>query len=444
MAQEALEGQVQQNSSQSQSGQDASSESFVTPELAAKFREVYGDNAEGTESADKKPVVKRPQKLSAEARHRATQTQQRKAQQRKEFFGGTEEDEGAETKKPAEDSEESASNRSQPLKRGNATPAKPAGEAKTSSSQQQSSASGEEGDEDDGKGQQSQQGAADDDDDKPTLSPVLRHAARRAGFSDEDAQTFFEMSPEKAEGFFQKMHDSFNGVSAQYAQLGQQAAQQGQPQQQARQQPSQQQQQPAPQQGGDPVDDLITAMYGNSADKLAKDYNPEFVDEFARKPAKWLHDNVVAPMRQMQAFYQGQQARMVAQETVSYTKGLEADFGDLYGTEKSRSEEQQATLNEVYSEADLILLGAQRKRVNMSVSEALERAHNRVASKFLEQQTRKRVLAQVQKRSSQITQRPTQRKPGLNGNGQSDGKKTTQGAIEALTRRMQELGIEGN
>lgn len=442
MAQEGSEGQVQQNSSSTQQGSEASSESFVTPELQAKFDEVFGKSKggddEGGGTATQAPPKK---KLSLDAHRRATQQQQRKAQQRREFLDNGSEDDHDEDD-GAGNSDESADNRSQPLKRGDAARQAPKnGTPQQSRAQQQSDSEDEEGQTgaDDGA-----QTGDDDGDDQPTLSPVLRHAAKRAGWTVEEADAFYADNPEKAEAYFQKMHDSFNAVSAQFAQLGNgQQQQTGQPpaQQQRQQQPPQrQQQQQQAAATGDPVEDLIAAMYGNSAESLQKDYTPEFVEEFARKPARYLQEHVIGPLKQMQAFYQQQQNRLVAQETQQFTKGLESDFGDLYGTAKKRSEEQTQALSELYQTADFIRDGARSRGVQMSVSEALDRAHAMVASKFLETQTRQRLAAQVKKRSSQMTTRPTQRKAGVNGDGKPQ--KSIAAATEALTRRMAELGIE--
>lgn len=439
MTQGSSEGQGSQNPSQSQTGQPVSSESLVTPALEAKFASVFGGGQKAPtkkpdEQAKKPDATKKTKELSLDARNRATQMAKRKADQRKEFFSDSSEDEEDEDTL-AGDSEESAENRAQPLKRGD----KPAGSKPPV--KQQSKAAASDGDSE-GEGTEQPKGeGTETDDETPTLSPTLRHAARRAGFSAEEADEFYAENPEKAEKFFSKMHDSFNEVSARFAQLGsnpgQQPQQQGQPVQ--RQQQPQQQQQPNP--NADPVDQLITAMYGTSLDKLTKDYTPAFVDEVIKKPAAYLQQNVIAPMQRMMAQAQAQQMQSVAREVNGFSKGLEQDYSDLYGTSKARSKEQQSTLQQVYQNADFIRQGAMSKGVNMTVSEALERAHNMVASNYLEEQTRKRIVAQVKKRSGSLTQRPSQRKAGnLDQNGQP--KKSIEAATEALAARMAELGIQ--
>ena len=269
--------------------------------------------------------------------------------------------------------------------------------------------------------------------DTPTLSPVLRQAAKRAGWSDEDIDALATEKPELAEQTFQRMLQSFNSLSAEYGRLGasqQQGGGPAQPPQQQQfppqQQPQQQQMTPPPQQ--DEGMNLLQELYGEQLPTLQQKYGQDFVNDILTP--------LVRPVQQLQQQYQAQQQQAVAQEIGQFFSNLPEEFSELYGKGDQVNEDQYGARARLAQLADQIQWGASRQGVELSVSEALERANLMHAAEHMEALTRKRITQSVKKRSKQLTNRPSQRKSAAPQEG------SEKSAEEAYRRRAAELGIE--
>lgn len=388
------------------SGGVISSESLVTPEIQSKFDEVFGgkDAAADRESGSGQ----------AKGQQRAQQKPQR--QQRKQFFDGQAE---PETEAAPESNLAKQDHAGDNVSRSRVDGNQPAN--------------------------QGQQQLGTGEDESSTLSPILRQAAMRARWEPEVIDQLWAENPELAERTFNQLHRSQNELSAQFARFGQQPPQQ---QQQSQQPPRGQSVNPAtaPMQSPEDVMRLMTEVYGGEQafQKLNSDWNnavPALIQPMVQ--------SVIVPMQQMlqqaMAFIGGQERQNIAKEASMFLDGLKKEkaFGAMYGLDtKTPSPVQQQAMRGLTMTADQIRVGARAQGVQMSVSEALERAHLMFAANHYQEVERQRLTERIKKRGSNITQRPTQRRDGTSPSTTQGQQRTIKGAEEAYAARLAELGIE--
>jgi hypothetical protein len=359
----------------------ASSESLVTPEIEAKFAEVFGDGGSGAGDAS--------------ARQR-----QADAEQQEELDEAAQADaDSAAGDDPAGSAKQDEDPAKTPDPKAAATPATEEATA--------------------------------------TLSPVLRQAAQRAGWSKEDIEGFYAQNPALAERTFERLHGSFNDLSSRYAQLGQ-------PQNPARPQPGQ----PTPAAGAAPTATPATTQQLDAlfSEAALKQFGEDNGQDLVEKLLKPLGTEVIQPFRQMKAemeqmkaWVQAQQSEALAKEVNLVFKGWEGEFADLYGKNGQTTKEQHDARAQVAQLADQIMAGAAMQGVQLSVSDALERAHALHTVDQRHEIERKRLVEQVKTRSNRITARPTQRKVARtvdDGAARSD-----KAAIEAVGNFWAERGL---
>lgn len=403
-------------------GSEQSSESLVTPELQAKFDQVFG----GKESAADREAGKGPTR-------QPKQPQPQAKKQQKHYFDGdddTGDDDAAPVPQPKQ--------QQKPLKQ----PASPQPQNSTAS---RSRVSNQPSGDQSGDPTQQQQGD-EQGDDTPTLNPILKRAALRAKWDPDVVQQFWERDPDLAEKTFAQLHRSQNELSSRFAQLGQQPQQQAMPQ--TYQQPRGQSVNPAPapQVPSNPNDimQMMAEVYGGqqSFEKLNADWNnaiPTLIQPFVER--------VLMPQQQMlqQAmnFIAGQERQNVAKEATMWFNGVKDDFGEMYGIGTTTpSQEQMQAKRALTLTADRIRNGARTQGIQMTVSEALEQAHLMIAADHYQEVERKRITAQIKRRSASITARPTQRRsPAVSGTG-GDTVKSLEAAQEAYAAKAAELGID--
>lgn len=370
-------------SAESMGDAGASSESLVTPEIEAKFAEVFGNGRSGAGDAS--------------ARQR-----QADAEQQEELDEAAQADAAATA---ADDLDGSAKQDEDPAKKPDPkTAATPATEEATA-----------------------------------TLSPVLRQAAQHAGWSKEDIDGFYAQNPALAERTFERLHGSFNDLSSRYAQLGQTPNP-------SRPQPGQ----PAPAAPTAPAatatpttTQQLDALFSEAALKQFGEDNGQDLVEKLLKP---LGTEVIQPFRQMKAemeqmkaWVQAQQSEALAKEVNLVFQGWEGEFADLYGKNGQVAKEQHEARAQVAQLADQIMAGAAMQGVQLSVSDALERAHALHTADRRNEIERQRLVAQVKTRSNRITARPTQRKVARtvdDGAARSD-----KAAMEAVGNFWAERGL---
>lgn len=126
-----------------------------------------------------------------------------------------------------------------------------------------------------------------------------------------------------------------------------------------------------------------------------------------------------------------------AREIGDFFGNLPGEFSELYGAGNQVSEAQMEARLSLARLADQQRRGAASVGLHLSVKEGLENANLQFASQHLSALERKKITAQVAKRSGQITQRPSQRsRPSASGG------RSIAAAQEAYEKRAAELGLD--
>lgn len=364
------------------------------PEISAAFDRVFGDGEAATATAEAPPATR--------SKQQAARRQEESVEELEGLDGATEADDGIEP---------------------------PDGQQQT---QQRQAVTQTQPD------AQAQQAA--EEDAASTLSPVLRQAAMRAGWDDKSISELHKQNPQMAEETFNRLLKSYNDLSAEYGRLGQGVmtntdgtptqpfAQQFQQPQTPPQVPQQQPPQPvtSPQQQAG----LLGQLYGQEqVTALSEKYGADFMSDVVQP--------LLAPVQQMMQFVEQQQTQAMADQVNTYFGGLDEGFHDLYGNKGEVTEDQFENKTHVAMMADQIRTGARKQGIELPVSECLGRANMMFAAEHLGKLERKKITQQVQKRSKQLTQRPSQRQVV-----RKTGERSDEAAADALSARAHELGLE--
>lgn len=261
-----------------------------------------------------------------------------------------------------------------------------------------------------------------------TLPAYLRHAAKRAGWDDDDIKGLYEQNPDLAIRSFSKLHDSFSDMASRYGQIGQMSAmQQGQPVAS----PQHPVPQAPPPTQADPLQAFLQQRYGDKLGTFNERFGEGFVDDILKPLAE--------PVSRMESEYQSQHQAAVGQEVQAFFKQMPTDYDDLYGKGAQVTDEQSLARQEVFQLADWIRAGAQQSSgVQLSVGDALDYAVTKHSAPHMALIERQRLTASIKKRSSKITSRPTQRKSAPEA---ADQPKGIESAMAAYTQRAGELGF---
>ncbi len=368
-------------SSTQESQASASPESLITPDLTAKFAEVFGKDSDEGAGEDRQPQ-------RSTSRERQRQSEERESLEGLE--GATWEDTGVEGEEDWRQDEQD--NVGDPEK-------------------------------DESESSHDQRGEKKDESDKDsTLDPLLRHAAKRNGWTDEEIDNLHTENEVVARRTFERLQSSTRDLASQYSQLGQVKAMGDKPNQGIAGQP---QHQPRQQQS----DGLLDRLYGDRIPQLEEKYGAGFADDVL-KP-------LMSPVQEVYDHYEQQKQAALGQEISQYFKGLPKELQSLYGLEGSKSQEQDLARFQVCQEADWIRDGAAASGVSLSVSDALDMAATKHSVPHLATLERKRLTQKVQRRSQQRTARPSQRRmdPGIGEN-----KRSVKGAMAAYAEKAGELG----
>ncbi len=266
-----------------------------------------------------------------------------------------------------------------------------------------------------------------------TLSPILRQAASRNGWTDKQIDEFYEKDEEFALQTFGHISDSVNDLTMKYARLGQ-AQEGGSPLRRSASAAPPRVPRPRQQQArrDDDDGDLLDEIYdADTLDTLREELGKDVVGK--------LLTPLLAPVRQLYADAEQRQMDAVAAETGKFFTGLPGEYDDLYGSGNQVSDEQFQTRGRLAELADRVRSGAASQGEDLTVGDALEQANMLIAAKHIGKLERKRLTAKVRKRSRQRTHRPTQRsRRGVSG---SDKPRGDEAAVEAAAEMFAELGI---
>ena len=262
------------------------------------------------------------------------------------------------------------------------------------------------------------------DGEESTLPPVLRHAAKRNGWDDQEIDQLWDSNPDVAERTFQRLHASYSDLSAQFAKLGQAKDDVGS-------QANKDKKEVEP--SNTPNVDFLTQLYGQ--EKLE-----EFKNSYGEDFVKDVISPLLKPVDEMYDHYQSQQQQVIFGQVNGFFNDLPEEYHELYGHGEDLSEAQIKNREAVCGLGDQVRSGASLQGLDMAVTEALDRSVSMHSTEHLESINRQKLAKKVRNRSSKITSRPTQRRQS-EAEGHSSGRSESK-AQEALAARMAELGID--
>ncbi len=263
---------------------------------------------------------------------------------------------------------------------------------------------------------------SEEEDEKSTLDPLLMHAARRAGLSDEDVSSFHGSDPDIAERMFRRFKEQQDGLSAEYGRLGAQ-------QRTVADRDEAQAVATKPVEGGTSP---LERVYGkDKLEALREKFDPELIDEIVGP--------ILAPVAAMMQQQEEINLQAVSREIDSFFSGLDEGLGNLYGQSSDVTDEQFGRRESLGRLAGQIQDGAALSGLNLSTSECLERALGVHAREHLGELERKKVTRQVRKRSESLSHRPTQRR--TRRGAPTSPEAADEAAAQAYKDRATEIGF---
>lgn len=251
-------------------------------------------------------------------------------------------------------------------------------------------------------------------------------SAKRRGWTDRDIQELTRANPQLAARTFAKLHNDANELARRYSEIGrQQMTQRGQPA------PNEQGQ---PRQNADAAQQGQQPLMGLNLDALVNKYGDDLVNDIVRPMQERLvqADEAIAYVRQ-------QKQEALSRTVDGFFGSLGKAFEDFYGGGKPPhqiSVDQLRSREKVCEEADAIFAGAAAQGRGLSVTEALEMAHNLVSAGFQQTAIRREMTSKVKGRERQITMRPTHRVSSA-----PDERDPYARAEATASRKMREIGL---
>lgn len=224
-----------------------------------------------------------------------------------------------------------------------------------------------------------------------SLDPNHVFAAQQLGWTAEKIERLAKADPELAA-------ETLASLSENYLQLSRQMltpASLGLPGTPTQQQPAQ------PKSPTNRLDQFYTKL------QQFTEANGEDLGEFVSA----LKEEVISPLKGLMAEAEASRESARKTEAQSTMKSLSDKFGDFYGaTDKPLNLIQQQARQTLGMVADQLRAGARAQGRELSISEAINRAHLIVASQHQRQAVRSEIKQSLQKRQRQLSAKPTQRR----------------------------------
>lgn len=273
--------------------------------------------------------------------------------------------------------------------------------------------------------------SSDDSKEKPAIPDNYFRAAAHQGWTPERISKLYEVDPEGTVEFLKKVYEDTNNLNGQFAELGRRkiALEQAKVNVESK-----------PQETKSELD-LV---------KLREQYEDDpvgvMLEIIKTQSPKPQEQSVTQPVQSNQR----EEDMAIAQQlhTFFISKDLEV-YRDFYGSpdknnpyDWSKSTPgQNANRYAITQEADAIIAGYELQGKQISVREALEKAHLRVTAPITEQIVREQLVSQVKKRSKSLTLRPSQSQGVVASGG--TGEKSEAKAIQTAQAGLNELKKKG-
>lgn len=265
---------------------------------------------------------------------------------------------------------------------------------------------------------------------KPAIPDNYFRAAQHQGWKPEQISKLYEADAEGTVEWLKQLYDASNNLNGQFAELGRAKIALEQKQTESKTMS----QETKPELDLDKLreryeDDPVGVMLD-----IVKAQTPKPQEQPAAQSAQTnRREEDMAVAQQLQTFFTA--------------KDLEV-YQDFYGSpDKSNPYDwskttpgQAANRQAVIQDADAIIAGYELQGKQISVSEALEKAHLRVSAPIAHQIVREQIVSQVKKRSKGITLRPSESQgvvAGLKAEEKSEAKaiQTAKAGLEALKKK---------
>lgn len=255
--------------------------------------------------------------------------------------------------------------------------------------------------------------------DEPTIDPNLRFVAAELGWSEDKLNSLFKADPELAESTLRQLADTYTNLSRQYLDPGPRPAIGSPAYQNSPAQP-------------ESLTPQLDKLYAD-LERFSETEGTEIVDRFL-KP---LQSEIISPLKQLMAQNEAKARDMVRTEARTAMGSLSEKFNDFYGGMDGPSTPQQQQNRQVLGQlADQLRAGARLQGRELSIPDALKRAHLLVTADYREQVVRTELKSQIQTRGRQVTVRPSARN-NARASTRSEAK-----AVQAYEQKAAAMGYE--
>lgn len=299
------------------------------------------------------------------------------------------------------------------------------------------------------------EGEGDEEQQEPRPKPepfagddLLFEAARRAGWSDEEAQEFMKQSPELAARTFERFRDAENNLTNQFAAIGRAASQFQSGQQPGIQHPSQQphpqQQFPPQQQQATVPDPAQLAPPSFDEDRLKQLVDGDVYDAFFEPYQQWARQITADYNQRVTEFearsrqWQATQDDALIKQTDNFFNGTDPSDGFGPGKPAYDLTQQEAQMrDQVLEHAKNLVVGKMLSTgENMNLTDALAQAYRAVTYNNVRQREASKLKTAAKNWSKGATLRPTQRKPAKARSEDPDA-----AAVAAVEKKLAEMNL---
>lgn len=232
-------------------------------------------------------------------------------------------------------------------------------------------------------------------DETPTLSDALRRSAIHQEWTQEEIDEFMKADPEKAIKTFEKIHESNNRLTTEFSKLGQAALK---VQHDADQSTTNTHQQ-------DDVTKIIAGLgKEHDGDPLYEDFVKPLAQALKASQSQQVVQHVASPTVETR---NRDRDGLVQQVNEFFSQETLRDYDEYYGTPgHPKTNDQLGSYNQVLQLADQIVAGSILQQNELSVPEALDKAHLVIAEPFRQTATQNALKVSVKKREKGVQLKP--------------------------------------
>jgi len=225
-------------------------------------------------------------------------------------------------------------------------------------------------------------------DESPLLPSGHRRAALARGYTSEEVDHYLETKPDEAVARFEEIFNEWQTENSRWSDRGRQLHAAGQ----------------AAKEGGDKGNKSSEALPHFDAEALISEHGNEDLINALVTPLNATIDRVNAATERIshsEDFLRNTEQNALTITTQNFLKSKEMEpFKDTYGTEiKDLTDEQVKNRMELFGEADILVAGAKDHGKDITVQDALERAHIIVSQGTRDEGIRQSIRKSLKKRT---------------------------------------------